>query len=85
MFAWLTFIFVPPLIGAGTLYVMQLGWSPRTKAAFELLGNLLILIFLLVALYQFGDMYNRVVFYEFLAGCGVSLIVQYVVRNWKRE
>lgn len=84
MIAWLTFIAVPILIGAGMAYIQRLKWGPRATAWAIVAGNALMVIFLLVALYGFGDFYGRVVFYEFLTGCGVSLAIQKLVNGRKR-
>ena len=84
MIVWLTFIGVPGLIGVGMVNIQRLNWDRRTTAWTIVAGNTLMVIFLLVALYVFGDIYGRVVFYEFLAGCGVSLAVQRFVHGSNR-
>jgi peptidoglycan/LPS O-acetylase OafA/YrhL len=81
MMAWLAFILVPILIGVAMGYISRLTWRHRTKAWSLAAGHLLLVVFLLAALYVFGDLYGRVVFYEFLTGCGVALLVQVVVRK----
>ena len=85
MLAWFTFVLVPPLIGVGMIYSMQKCRTVRAIAAAQFFGNLLIVVFLLVAFNRLNDIYERVLFYEFLAGCGVSLAVLFVAEKLKRK
>ena len=84
MLVWTTFILVPIIVGMMMLVPKSRDWNGKAILLSQSLGNLLLVVFLLTALYQFGDMYNRVVFYEFLVGCGVSLLVLYVVNRWNK-
>lgn len=84
MLAWISFITVPLLLGAGMLHVKNLGLKEKTTAWILIFCNTALLTFLLVALYQFGAMYQRVMFYEFITGCGISIVVQTIVNNWNR-
>lgn len=83
MLVWLVFILGPLCIGASTFSLMRVEKRPRANAAIEAGGTVLLLILLIGSLSLFSEWYGRVVFYEFLVGCLISILVQGVVHRHK--
>lgn len=82
MLAWISFTVVPLVIGA-IMMLPKMRHSERKRIGyFFLVGNAAIVVFLLVALYGFGDLYGRVVLYEFWTGSVISIAVIILVDRW---
>jgi len=84
MIVWLAYIFAPIFIGVCTFFVMKVNVKPKANALTEAAGTLVLLVFLIGGLSFFREVYGRVVFVEFVAGCVVSMLVQWFVHSYRR-